>query len=182
MSRPVRYHPVLVVIHWASALLVILMLLAGMFSLKQMPNTEAKIPSLALHMAVGIAILLLTGLRVVVRLSTRLPAPATTGNAFLDAIGRLTHVLLYAGMIGMGISGLGVASQAGLFDSVFERSGAPLPEDFFAFPARYGHGYLALALLALIGLHIAAALYHQFLRGDNLLARMSFGRRKPPTR
>lgn len=178
MSKPARYHPLLVIIHWLSALLVGTMLLVGMFMLKQMPNTEAKIPSLAIHMATGIAILLLTALRVVVRLSTRLPAPARTGSAFLDVVGRVTHVLLYVGMIGMGISGLGVASQAGLFASVFERSGAPLPEDFFSFPARYGHGYLALGLLALVGLHIGAALYHQFIRRDNLLARMSFGRQK----
>lgn len=177
MSRPVRYHPLLVILHWLSAFLVIVMLLVGMFALKQMPNTEAKIPSLALHMGVGITILLLTALRVIVRLSTRLPAPAKTGSALLDIVGRVTHVLLYVGMIGMGISGLGIASQAGLFASVFERSGAPLPKDFFAFPARYGHGYLALGLLALVGLHIAAAFYHQFIRRDNLLTRMSFGKK-----
>ncbi len=176
MSKPVRYPPLLVVIHWLSAALVMFMLLTGMFSLKQMPNAEAKIPSLAIHMATGIAILLLTTLRVVVRLSARLPAPARSGSALLDVVGRVTHVLLYVGMLGMGISGLGVASQAGLFDSVFERSGAPLPEDFFAFPARYGHGYVALGLLALVGLHVAAALYHQFVRRDNLLTRMSFGK------
>lgn len=179
MKKPARYHPILVVIHWVSALLVILMLLVGMFSLKQMPNTGSKITPLAIHMATGITILLLTALRVVVRLSTRLPAPARSGSAFLDMVGRATHVLLYAGLIGMGISGLGVASQAGLFESVFQRTGAPLPQDFFAFPARFGHGYLALALLALTGLHVAAAFYHQFLRRDNLLARMSLRRTNP---
>ncbi|MCX7607769.1 MAG: cytochrome b/b6 domain-containing protein [Anaerolineales bacterium] len=177
MSRPKRYHPLLVILHWLSALLVMFMLFSGMFSLKQMPNTPDKIPALALHMGLGIAILLLTVLRILVRLSTRLPAPATTGYAVLDVIGRVTHILLYVGMIGMGISGMGVASQAGLFESVFERSGAPLPEDFFVYPPRYGHGYLALALLALIGLHIAAAFYHQFIRRDGLLARMGFERR-----
>lgn len=174
MKRPTRYHPALVVLHWISAALVIFLLLSGMLSLERIPNTPDKIPALSLHMGLGIAILLLTILRILVRLSTRLPAPATTGNAFLDLIGRMTHVLLYVGMIGMGLSGMGVASQAGLFESVFERSGAPLPADFFVYPARYGHGYLALGLLALVGLHIAAALYHQFIRRDHLLRRMWF--------
>lgn len=178
MSKPARYAPLLVILHWLSAFLVIFMLLAGMFSLKQMPNTGAKVPFLAIHMATGITILLLTVLRVLVRLSTQLPPAATSGSPLLDGLARLTHVLLYLGMIGMGLSGMGVASQAGLFESVFQRSGAPLPEDFFVFPARYAHGYLALGLLALVGLHVAAALYHQFVRKDNLLARMGLGRKE----
>lgn len=178
MKRPVRYHPILVVIHWLSVFLVILMLLVGMFLLKQMPNTEAKIPFLAVHMTTGIAILLLTIVRLVVRFATKLPAPARSDSMFLDGVARLTHVLLYLVTIAMSLAGMGTASQAGLMEIVFGESGAPLPEDFFAFPARYGHGYLALGLLALVGLHVAAAFYHQFLRKDNLMARMSLGRQK----
>jgi cytochrome b561 len=34
------------------------------------------------------------------------------------------------------------------------------------------HGYLAYALFALAGIHIAAALWHQFVRRDQLLRRM----------
>ncbi len=39
------------------------------------------------------------------------------------------------------------------------------------------HGLSWTLLLLLIVLHVAAALYHQFLRKDNLLGRMWFGRR-----
>jgi cytochrome b561 len=34
------------------------------------------------------------------------------------------------------------------------------------------HGYLAYALFTLAGLHILAALWHQFIRRDGLLRRM----------
>lgn len=173
MSKPSRYHPVLAIIHWLTALLVIFMLLAGIFSLKQMPNTNAKIPFLAIHMVTGITILLLTAFRLVVRFTTKLPAPAKSGHFLLDLLGNLTHILLYMGMLAMGLSGLGIASQAALMDIVFGRSGAPLPENLFVFPSRIGHGTIALVLLVLIGLHLAAVVYHQFLRKDNLLARMS---------
>jgi cytochrome b561 len=155
-------------------LLVIAMLVMGLFFLKRMPNNEAKIPILAIHMATGIIILLLTILRLVVRFSTKLPPPARAGNIFLDMVGNVTHILLYMGMIAMGLSGLGIASQAGLMDIVFGGSGAHLPANLYVFPSRIGHAYVGLALLALIGLHIAAAFYHQFLRKDNLIARMSF--------
>lgn len=177
MNKPPRYHPFLVVIHWLSALLVIAMLLMGIFWLKQTPNDEAKIPLFAIHMATGITILLLTVLRLVVRFATRLPAPARSGSAFLDVVGNITHILLYLGMLAMGLSGMGAASQAGLMDIVFGGSGNPLPANLYVFPARIGHGIVGQALLVLIGLHIAGAFYHQWLRKDNLIARMSL--RKP---
>jgi cytochrome b561 len=34
------------------------------------------------------------------------------------------------------------------------------------------HGYLAYALFALAGIHLLAALWHQFVRHDGLLRRM----------
>ncbi len=179
MNRPVRYHPILVVIHWLSALLAIAMLAMGLFFLKQMPNNEAKIPLLAIHIAIGITILLLTVVRLLVRFSTKLPSPARSGSAFLDMVGNVTHILLYMGMIAMGLSGLGVASQAGLMDIVFGNSNAPLPGNLYVFPSRIWHGYIALSLLVLIGLHLAGAFYHQFLRKDNLIARMSFRKDGP---
>lgn len=173
MVKPTRYHPVLAVIHWLSALLVISMLLMGLFLLKQMPNTAAKIPFLAIHMVIGITILLLTAFRLVVRFSTKLPAPAKSGHFLLDMLGNVTHMLLYMGMLAMGLSGLGIASQAALWDVVFGRAGSPLPDNLYVFPSRIGHGYIALFLLALIGLHLAGAAYHQFLLKDKLLLRMS---------
>jgi cytochrome b561 len=72
----------------------------------------------------------------------------------------------------MAIAGMGTAVQAGL-----NQPGASLPEDFFAFPARYGHGYTAIVLLVLIAVHVGAWAFHEFLKKDNLFARMWFGKR-----
>jgi cytochrome b561 len=52
-----------------------------------------------------------------------------------------------------------------------------LPASLLIYPTRIAHGYLAAALAALIGLHIAAALYHQFALRDGLFRRVWFGRR-----
>ncbi len=38
------------------------------------------------------------------------------------------------------------------------------------------HGYAMWTLFALVGLHAAAALYHHFVRDDEVLRRMLFGR------
>jgi cytochrome b561 len=176
MDKPKRYHPLLVTLHWLLALLIVTMLLIGMFSLKWMPNNPAKLLPLGFHMAMGILILILMLIRLAVRLTTKKPDPAVAGNRFLDAIGTLTHYALYLFAILMALSGISTAVQANLFKIVFGASGAPLPIDFFIYPVRYVHGYIALILIVLIVLHVGAAMYHQFIRKDNLLSRMGFGR------
>ena len=174
-ETPKRYHPVHVTLHWLVAIMTILAILVGMFVLNPIPDTVEKTGTLQIHALWGG----LLGLVLVARLVTRFvlprPASANTDNAFLDFVAKTVHILLYVGVIGMFVSGLGTAVQANLFE-VF-RGAAPFPADFMAYPPRIGHGFTALALLGLIGLHVAAALYHQFIKKDNLLARMWFGKR-----
>ncbi len=175
MTTPKRYAPALVVLHWLSALLIILTLFAGLGVLGEMPNSPEKAPMLATHMTMGLTILTLTVIRLVVRFVSKKPAPATAGHPILDKIGVATHWLLYLGALGMGISGLGIASQAGIFP-LLGGAEISLPADFMAYPPRIGHGLVARLLLGLIALHVGAALYHQFIRKDGLLGRMWFGK------
>lgn len=168
-SAPSRYHPLLVVFHWLIALLIFMALAAGFF-LKGLPNEPAKLGPLNIHMTIGRLILFLMLARLVVRFGTPKPAPADAGHPLLNKLAKLVHVFLYLAAVAMAVAGLGTASQAGL-----GKPGASLPQDFFAFPARYGHGYLAIILIVLIAVHVGAALYHQFIRKDKLLSRMWFG-------
>lgn len=170
-TTPARYHPLSVTFHWLIAFLVFSALAAGFF-VKGLPNVPAKLVPLGIHMTIGRLILVLMIARLVTRFVTKKPAPADTGNALLNRAAGLVHALLYLGVIAMAIAGLTTAAQAGL-----NQPGANLPEDFFAFPARYGHGYTAIVLLVLITGHVGAWAYHQFINKDNLFARMWFGKR-----
>lgn len=170
-STPARYHPLLVTFHWVIALLVFTALAAGFF-IKGLPNEPTKWMPLGIHMTIGRVILVLMVARLVTRFLTKKPAPADTGNALLNRAAGLVHALLYIGVIAMAVAGLGTVAQAGL-----NQPGASLPADFFAFPARYGHGYTAIVLLVLIAGHVGAWGYHQFIKQDNLFARMWFGKR-----
>jgi cytochrome b561 len=53
--------------------------------------------------------------------------------------------------------------------------GAALP-GFWKYPPRVPHGIGARLLLGLFVLHVGAALYHYFVRGDGLLQRMWFSK------
>ena len=172
-----RYHPALVALHWLLAALIAFSLVMGFFVLARMPNSSPdKLFALRGHMIAGIAILVLMLARFAVRLGTRRPPPVTTGYAFPDRLAPLMHYALYGVVVLMAASGIGLALQAGLPDIVFRGSGVPLPESFAGFRPRKAHGFLAWLLLALVGLHVAAAGFHQLVRRDGLLSRMRFAR------
>lgn len=176
-TPPTRYHRALVALHWLLALMLSGALVMGTFALAPTPNSSPdKIGALQGHMTVGGLILLLTLIRLVVRLKTAHPAPATTGNTLFDRLAPLTHWGLYGLVLLMAVSGVAISVLAGLPDIVFGGVGV-LPLDFNSLLPRSVHGIVAKLLMLAIGLHIAAALYHQWVRRDGLLACMWLGPR-----
>ncbi len=172
-----RYHPALVILHWLLAMLVIIALIAGKVILESTPNSDpAKLFSLRAHMSIGLAVLVLMVLRVVIRWRSATPPPAAAGHPALNLAARLMHPALYLLVFGMALSGVALSVAAGLPGIVFGGAGAALPETFDSFAARGVHGLLSGLLIALIALHIAAALWHQFMRRDGLMGRMWLGR------
>lgn len=173
-----RYHPLLVVLHWLLAAMIIGGLIIGGQILAKMPNVDpGKIFALRVHMGAGAVILVLMLVRLVTRFVSSKPPHATTGNAMLDRVGVWTHWALYGLVLLVIASGIGISAFAGLPDIVFFGSSAPLPETFDDLAPRAAHGILTKLLAALIALHIAAALYHQFGKRDGLFGRMWFGKR-----
>jgi cytochrome b561 len=173
-----RYHPLLVTLHWLLAMLIIAALTVGFFELAAMPNSDPKkLDVLELHMAGGMLILALTIIRFIVRVRSAKPAPLSTGYPLLDRLASITHYGFYLLIVAMVGTGYATGIIAGLPESVFARSGAPLPPDFQIYPTRIAHGYLAALLVGFIALHVLAALYHQFIKKDQLLRRILFGSR-----
>ncbi len=166
-----RYATPQIVLHWISAVLVTVSLLFGTLVLKHLPNDPGKITALRVHMIIGAVIGGVIVLRLLLRLLMPQPERATTGSALLDRLASLTHGAMYLGVIGMVASGIALAVLSGLPAAVFSQSAA-LPEDFWQFPPRYVHAVFASILIGLVGLHVLAALFHQFVRKDRLLARM----------
>lgn len=173
---PERYHRGLVLLHWVMAVLIIVALVAGKLILERLDNADPdKLFSLTAHMSIGILVGALLVVRLVIRLRKPVPEHATTGNALLDRIGVATHWLLYLLVAVMVLSGLGMALGAGLFPITYGASGDAIPDTLQTMPPRAVHGLTSNLLFLLIALHIAAALYHQFVLRDGLLRRMGFG-------
>jgi cytochrome b561 len=177
MAQVSRYHPLLVGLHWALAVLIIAALALGALVMVKIPNADPmKLEALRSHMTGGVSILVLMLIRLFVRSRTIHPAPPAAGNPLLDRIAWVSHRALYAAVLGMAGSGLFMALQTGLPFVLFAGQGA-LPADFWAFPVRTVHFLISRVLMALVALHIAGALYHTLILRDGLLGRMLFGRR-----
>lgn len=86
----------------------------------------------------------------------------------------MVHVAFYIVILGMVASGIGMMVLSGAAPDIFAGSTA-LP-DFKDYPPRAPHGLGANLLVALLAVHIGAALHHHFIRRDGSLRRMWYGR------
>ncbi len=171
-----RYPKNMVLLHWLLAFMILGALFGGTVLLEPKANTDpGKLVSLRLHVSLATAILVLMLIRVAVRLRSRTPPAADIGHPVLNRAAPWVHFGLYLLTFAMLGTGIATAIASGLPGILLGPSDAPLPESFDIFTARLAHGIFAKLLILLIAAHIAAALWHQFIRKDALLARMSFG-------
>jgi len=182
MSTKKRYRPLWVILHWLMALLVFSTFGIGLLSLVNTPNSPAKFLPLAVHMALGIAILVIVIARYILRIlvfsppkrASQAPSPNLKKKALLDQMSVYVHPLLYLCTALMALLGIAIAIPADLFTILFAHSGAALPASFYIYPARIWHGTFSLILMLLIAQHVLVAIFHQFLKGENFLGRMWF--------
>jgi len=171
-STTTRYGSVAIAIHWVSAAAIIALLASG--TIMAGAVGEAKRSILPIHATVGTLVLLLTFLRLAWWVwGDKRPQPVAGQPRLQELAARIVHGLLYAGIIVLGASGIATLALSGAIPALL--TGAPLP-DFSGLLPRTTHGLVSKLLIALLVLHIGAALYHQFIRRDRLLARMGLGR------
>ena len=167
MKNPKRYNPVMVVLHWLTVLLI---LGAGLLA----DNEGGGSSPIDIHMILGALLLAVLVIRLIVRVATRRPAWADTGNAIFNKLGELVHYGLYAAalfILGMGAL---IAYNRNLFAAAMGSGTAGGRVGILG--ELHSMGW-TLAILLILG-HIGAAFYHQFVLKDNLLSRMWFGREK----
>ena len=166
------YGPATRALHWGSALLILLAWGLGtlMEDFPRAMEGQAK----SLHFGLGVVVLSLAALRVLWRLVNPHPAPPPGTPSWQDRAGRLAHLALYGLTLAVPLSGLFDRWARGR--PVGLPGGLVLPAPF-AVPGGklWGevHEVAANLLLVLVGLHVAAALWHHLVLRDNVLRRMT---------
>ena len=178
MYKLKRYSTTMIVLHWVLAIFILAALFMGAIVLDEMENTNPqKILLLSVHVIVGAGILLFTLLWLFVRLTRPQPAPASNVNKIMALTATGVHYFLYLFTILTTLAGLRLAIAADLPAILFSHVGV-LPKDFESYAAYELHDIFAMLLLATIGLHVAAALFHQFILKDGLFSRMWLSKEK----
>ncbi|MGY8637895.1 cytochrome b/b6 domain-containing protein [Bradyrhizobium sp. 14AA] len=167
-----RYGAMIIAVHWLTAALIILLLASG-FRAAGASDAAAKATILRAHIPAAIALLALTVVRLVWRGFDRKPVPVGGSPRWQTRSAQAVHLAFYVIILGMIASGIGMMALSGAAPTIFG-GGDALP-DFWNYRPRLPHGIGARVLVALLILHVGAALYHQFVRRDGLLRRMWFG-------
>lgn len=170
-STQTKFGLTAVMIHWISAFVIFLMFAMG-FAATNFADPAFKISLLQGHVIFGIIALLLTIFRIVwwVFLDKK-PDDLTNIPNWQNRISHWVHRLFYVFIIVMSVSGIGMMILSGAGEILFGNSTNLLPE-FEKFPPRLLHGIIAKLFIALIAIHIGAALYHHFILRDGLLKRI----------
>jgi cytochrome b561 len=170
-STPTRYGATAIALHWTSAAAVVILLASGVVASNAV---DGPAPGLILtHAALGVLALVLTLVRIVWWLVfDRRPQPSEMPG-WQKNLASAVHGLLYLSLLVMGASGIATLALSGAVPALL--SGAPLPDLSHLVP-RAVHGVVSKLLLVLLAAHIGAAIYHQVVMRDHLLARMGLGR------
>lgn len=170
---PARYSTAAITLHWLIALALAFQISLG-WTLEG-PLGSALFSRYQLHKSVGIAILVLSLVRLGVRLTVPRPAPSD-GPAWTRRLAESVHWAFYAIMIGAPLTGWALVSTAKVKVPTLLFGVVPLPHlplgAGFREPAEAAHGALAWIAVGLVLLHIVGALRHQWLLGKPELQRM----------
>ncbi len=175
IATALRYNGFARLLHW-----VIAVLMAGMYLTDQVRGFyERGAPGrdwwLGAHASMGITIFALTVLRLIWRLASKAPAPIP-GSLLMHRAAQLGHLTLYLATFGLPLSGFLRYASTGR-DLLLYGSTIASPFGNSAMLRNIGeslhNGFWTNLLLVLLGLHIAAALYHHLILKDETLRRMA---------
>jgi cytochrome b561 len=173
-----RYSALAVALHWVLGLALVAMFLMGVY-MSDLPFSPWRLKLYNWHKWAGVSVLLLSVLRMAWRLTHRPPAlPEAVAGAMTGWQIRAyhaTHHGLYLLFFAGPLLGWAYSSAAGFPIVLFGQIPLPdllAPNKALAEMIKPLHALSAFALMGLAGLHIAAALKHQWVDRDGLLLRM----------
>ena len=175
MTTTDEYAPLLRWIHWATAVLFITAMLIGFYCGLQEPGTSPRKELLEVHKSLGVTLFMLAILRLMVRAATMVPPEPSSMGPLVRFAARLNHWALYLILFVMPVTGYLYTSAGGYSLRYFWTFSWPrlvVNNPAVAHAGEVSHDLLAYLVYLAVGLHIAATLWHVFVKRDEILSRM----------
>jgi cytochrome b561 len=161
-------------LHWLTVTLLLAQFLVA-WTMPEIHRGTQPERLIKLHLSFGVIILVVVSLRLLWRFGHPVPLIGDNVPLWQYRGAQATHALFYLLLLGLPLMGWANASARGWTIDLFGLATLPrlLPTDSPLGRALGDiHILTSYALLALVGLHLAAALYHRFWLRDRVLSRM----------
>lgn len=162
------------IFHWLLALAIVSLLTVGII-MSSMPSSPEKFELYGMHKASGVMVLILVILRILWKFSNKAVQPPISLPNSLNIAASIGHFILYLFMLLMPISGILMSHFSGRNIPVFELFTIPaaIEQDLQISGLFHQVHVLGVwAFIAMIVIHISAALYHHFILRNNILRKM----------
>lgn len=173
--RPAGYGTTARMLHWLVAALILAMIPVGLLMVQDGLDRSLGDALYLFHKNVGSLLIVIIALRLVWRLThPPAPLPATMPD-WQRRVAGLSHLALYGLMVVMPLSGYVRVRAGGFPIEGLDALGLPtlVPRSKpLADAASSLHELAAWALMAVLALHVGAALHHALIRRDGVWARM----------
>lgn len=169
-----RYTSVAIALHWIIAATIACTFALGLY-MAQLPASPLKLRLYSYHKWIGVTIFLLVLIRLLWRLTHRVPAPPPQMPRWQRAAAAASHLLLYVLTLVIPVSGWLFSSASGF--KVVYLGQIPLPDligkdKALADQLQLTHELLNYFMAVVVLMHVAAALKHHWVDRDDVLKRM----------
>ncbi|WP_237479511.1 cytochrome b [Lichenibacterium dinghuense] len=179
-AAPTHYDRTQRAFHWSMAAVIVAAMLIGLYCAYQPPGQATRRFLLEWHKSLGMTALVLVVLRIGYRLAVAAPPYAERMGRLNHAAAAAGHLGLYALMLFLPLTGYWNSAAGGYSLPFFWLFQWPRLIPLDKASSRVGeelHYWGAWAIYAVVGLHVAAVLWHQMIKRDSVLSRMLPGLR-----
>lgn len=169
-----QYSKRIAAIHWLTLILFVAALYLG-HELDEAEGYAAKVALYPYHFFLGDLILILTLIRTYFMRKDGKPAPLEGGKPIANKVAAGLQHLLYVLLIALPVSGMIMINTTGLMEAVKANDPSKMP-DLEQFMVHEVHAAIVGIIVLTIALHVAAALFHQFILKDNIIRRIAVKR------
>lgn len=174
-NSPNKFGDLTKFLHWLIALLFVIQYFL-VYRRESFPNdTNEKLQYLLLHKSLGICVIVLALVMLAWRRVGIRPSMPSSMSLLEITVARYMHIALYAAMLIMPLSGILMSLYGGYpvaFFGLFEFPKLGAKNEAMGSFFYTTHVWSSYIIIGLVALHAGAALYHHFIKKDDVLKRM----------